>query len=334
MVYIYKKLIKEKPYYYLRLSSRKGDKIIVKDIAYLGNDPSQIKANLENIQEKYKQEIRKGYKTIKRFLESNNYLEQAKKLKLKSDDLLRNTELLELEACRIHWLNKFQKLDELTKKEMLKNFIIEYSYNTASIEGNTITLKQTRDLFLENKTPKDKDLREIYDLQNTEEVFNWILNQKTEITHDLIITIHKKLMNNMDKRTGYRTMDVRILHARFESTPAEYVIPDMKILLQWYNNNEKSLHPLALAGIFHHKFEKIHPFMDGNGRTGRMLMNYILLNKSYPLIMIRNSKRKEYLKSLSKADECVLTKTETKYYKNLTSFVAKELVTNYWNQFL
>ncbi len=334
MAYIYKKLIKEKPYYYLRLSSRKGDRIIVKDVAYLGNDPSQIKANLDKIKETYKEEIRKGYKTIKKFLESNNYLEQAKKLKLKSNDFLTNQELLEIEACRIHWVNKFQKLDELTKKDVLKNFIIEYSYNTNSIEGNTISLKQARDLLLENKTPKDKNLREIYDIQNTEETLNWVLEQKNELSQDIIIEIHKKLMNNIDKRTGYRTMDVRVLHARFESTPAEYVIPDMKLLLQWYKDNEKSLHPLALAGIFHHKFEKIHPFMDGNGRTGRMLMNYILLSKNHPVIMVRNMKRKEYLNSLSKADESSLTKAQPQHYTSLLSFLSKELTLNYWNQFL
>ncbi len=334
MAYIYKKQVKGRSYYYLRISLRKGDKIIAKDIAYLGNDPGEIQKNLDQIPNKYKAEVRKGYKTISKFVESNNYLEKVKRLKIKSDDLLDKQILLEIEAAKLHWTNKFQKLDELTKKEILKNFIVEFSYNTASIEGNTITLKEARNLLFENKTPKDKDLREIYDLQNTETTFNWILNIKEELSHELIMEIHKQLMKNIDLRTGYRTRDVIVLHSRFDSTPAPYVKTDMDILLDWYKKNTKILHPFSLAIIFHHKFEKIHPFMDGNGRTGRMLLNYILIKNDCPPIIIRNAKRKEYLKALNKADEVSLTDSRKKDYGYLINVASDELVNSYWSIFL
>src|SRR3989344_2573635 len=171
MVYIYKKIIGNREYFYLRASVRNKNKIITKDIKYLGNDINNIRDRLKEIPSKYSNEVKKTYKTLNRFIEVNNYLEKIKKLKLKKDDFLTKNSLENIEACKLHWLNSFNKSDKLTKDEILKNFIIEFAFNTTSIEGNTITLKETQNLLLENLTPKNKTLREIYDLQNTEKFF-------------------------------------------------------------------------------------------------------------------------------------------------------------------
>ncbi|MFH0875219.1 MAG: Fic family protein [archaeon] len=335
MVYIYKKIIGDRAYYYLRASIRKNGKTITKDIKYLGNDINKLKGNLNKIPSKYALEIRNAFKTINRFIEANYYLEKAKVLKLKKDSFLRNEELESIEACKIHWNTQFQKLDSLTKDETLKNFIIEFAFNTASIEGNTITLKQAHNLLQDNLTPKNKTLREIYDIQNTEIVFNMLfLNYKQELSHELICKIHDMLLENIDERKGYRTTDVRVFKANFESTPAPYVKSDMEILLNWYNSQKKKLHPFVLAIIFHHKFEKIHPFMDGNGRTGRMLLNYLLLKVNYPVIIIRKKNRHAYLNNLQMADKCELANTNPENYASLINFCANELDENYWNIFL
>ena len=301
MVYIYKKPIGNKNYYYLRASEKKGKKSITKDIAYLGSTINEVKISLDKLS-KYKEQIRKSYKTINSFLESNHFLEKAHKLKLKRDSFLKDkTE--EVEACKIHYIELFNKMDKQTKNEIFKTYVIEFAYNTASIEGNTINLEEARNLLNDGITPKDKTLREVYDLQNTEKVFMELLNKKEEIGHELIVYIHSKLMENIDARKGYRLQDVRVIKANFKATPAPYVKTDMNLLLEWYNKNRKVLHPLVLATIFHHKFEKIHPFMDGNGRTGRMLLNYILLINNYPPLVIHTKIRIEYLKALRMADE-------------------------------
>src|SRR3989344_4782550 len=121
MVYLYKKPIGNKDYYYLRASEKKGKKLVTKDIAYLGSSIEEVKLNLDKLS-KYKEQIRKSYKVINSFLESNNFLEKAKELKLKKDDLLKGrTE--EVEACKLHYLSVFGKTDELTKKEILKNYV-------------------------------------------------------------------------------------------------------------------------------------------------------------------------------------------------------------------
>jgi len=335
MVYIYRKIIGNKEYFYLRASVRNKNKIITKDIKYLGNDINNIRDRLKEIPSKYSNEVKKTYKTLNRFIEVNNYLEKIKKLKLKKDDFLTKNSLENIEACKLHWLNSFNKSDKLTKDEILKNFIIEFAFNTTSIEGNTITLKETQNLLLENLTPKNKTLREIYDLQNTEKFFlELFYNTNKGINHDLICYIHDSLLENIDSRKGYRTTDVRVFRSNFKSTPALYVKTDMQLLIKWYKENENNLHPIVLATIFHHKFEKIHPFMDGNGRVGRILLNYILLKKKNPPLIIRKKNRINYLAQLNKADKCELTKSSPTYYTSLVEFIASEMYENYWNIFL
>lgn len=332
MVYIYKKIVSGKPYYYLRASERKGKRILSKDIAYLGNSIEEAKKALDKLV-KYKEKTRKAYKTLNKFLESNHYLEKTEALKLKKDEFLEKKQT-EIEACKLHYNTIFQKGDELTKKEVLKNFVIEFAFNTTSIEGNTITLQEARNLLEEGMTPKNKTLREIHDLQNTEKVFMNLFASKEELSHELITRIHSELMENIDARRRYRTTDVRVIKANFKATPAPYVKTDMDLLLRWYNQNKLKLHPLVLATIFHHKFEKIHPFMDGNGRTGRMLMNYIFIRNNYPPMVIHKKTRIEYLETLRQADKSDLTKALKEDYFNLVQFVADEMIDSYWNIFL
>jgi len=332
MVYIYKKIVSGKPYYYLRASERKGKRIITKDIAYLGNSIEDVKKSLKRLS-KYKKEIRKAYRNINLFLESNYYLEKVKYQKLKRDEFL-GDKLDEIESCKLHYLKIFNKKDEKTKQETLKNFVIEYTYNTASIEGNTINLEEARNLLQDGLTPKDKTLREIYDLQNSEKVFFEILNSKKELSHEFIINIRDKLIENIDLRKGYRTADIRVIRSNFDATPAPYVKADMDVLLKWYEKNKDSLHPIVLATIFHHKFEKIHPFMDGNGRTGRMLLNYILIKNNYPPLIVHKKTRKEYLEALRSADKSSLTSYKKEDYYDLIQFNAQEFIDTYWNSFL
>jgi Fic family protein len=108
----------------------------------------------------------------------------------------------------------------------------------------------------------------------------------------------------------------------------------MNLLLKWYQENKEKYHPIVLAIIFHHKFEKIHPFMDGNGRTGRMLLNYILIKNNYPPIVIRNRNREKYLKSIRKADNSDLFKINNEDYLDLVQFIADEMIESYWDIFL
>lgn len=334
MVYLYKKIISGEPYYYLRISKKVKGKTIVKDIAYLGKDVNKIQEKLDKLPKKYQKEIRKAYRNIKKHIESEYYLKKVRKFKLKGNEYLNKETIEQIEAIRLHYKKIFLKLDEMTKKEVFKSFLIDFAFNTTSIEGNTITLLEAHRLLTENLTPKNKTLREIYDLQNTEKVFFKILKSKSKINHKFIINIHDKLLENIDLRKGYRTHDIRVFRSKFSASPAKYIKIDMNILLNWLEKYEKKFHPIALVSMFHQKFEKIHPFSDGNGRTGRMLMNYMLMRKGYPPIIIRNSKRSEYLDALAKANDADLNNIDSKFYKEIINFAAEELIDNYWNNFL
>jgi Fic family protein len=331
MVYIYKKTKGTKTYYYLRASKRIGNKKLEKDIAYLGDNIEKAREEFPKIA-KNKQEIRKSYRKINNFLENEYYKNKIRKLKLRSDEYL-GEHLIEIEACKLHYLKEFKKLDKESKREILENFSIEFAYNTTSLEGNTITLEEAKRFFEEGKTPANRELREIYDLRNTKEVLFWIMDKGVLITHKLITDIHKKLMDEIDERVGYRTRDVKVFKSHFDASPGIYVKTDMELLLKWYRENKKKLHPFVLATIFHHKFEKIHPFYDGNGRTGRMLMNYILMNANYPPSVIYKKTRTDYINALSSADKINLTEVDNRYNK-LVQYIADETIISYWSLFL
>jgi len=333
MVYIYVKSAGGRKYYYLRLSQRIRGKLVVKDIAYLGNDVSKVKKNLDKIEQKYKDEIRKSYKTLKKFIDSNIYLEKIKKLKIKDSPYLEREMLEQVEAIKLHFNKYFLKLDKKTIENAYKNFLVDFAYNTTSIEGNTITLKEANKLLREDLTPKERTPREIFDLQNTQKVFFEIINKNFDLNHEFIISIHDKLMKNIDPRAGYRTHDIRVFKSHFEASPAKYVKTDMDLLIKWYKENKEKLHPFVLAGMFHEKFEKIHPFADGNGRTGRMLFVYMLLKEKFPPLIIQKKNRAEYLRVLGIADKSSPLGTEVKHFKRLMEYLAQEYIENYWNSF-
>ena len=331
MVYIYKKAIGKKDYYYLRASSKIGKNAITKDIAYLGGSIKEAKTAISSLKG-HETEIRKAYRKINLFLESNHYLEIAKKNKYKQDLLLED-KIYEIEACKIHYDKDFKKQNKLTQKQLMDNFVVDFTYNTTSIEGNTIELKDVGNFLREGITPKNKTLRELYDLHNTRKVFESMDFEK-ELNNKFIVKIHSGLMENIDERTGYRIKDVHVKDSHFSSSPWQYVNADMNELLKWYSENSNKLHPFVLATIFHHMFEKIHPFFDGNGRTGRILMNFILMKSAYPPIIIRKKYRTEYLSALGKADKKNLFSNELNHYKAIVQFNANEFVLNYWNNFL
>jgi Fic family protein len=331
MAYIYKKTIGNKPYYYLRISKRVEDRVIAKDIAYLGSDINQINAKLDKLPVKYKDEIRKAYKNIKRFIDSNYYLEKVGKLK--ENDYINYETLKEIEAIKLHFNENFQKIDSKTKENTYKNFLVDFAFNTTSIEGNTITLEEANKLLRDNLTPKEKFPREIFDLQNTQKVFFYLLEEKPKFDQELVIKIHDMLMANIDERLGYRTHDIKVFKSRFEASPIKYIKTDMNLLFKWYNKYKKKLHPLVLAALFHQKFEKIHPFADGNGRTGRMVMNYILNVNDYPPLIVKKKNRSEYLRTLSEADKSDLNIIDAKYFKRSLKYLGKEFIETYWNNF-
>jgi len=334
MVYIHVKKVGNKRYYTLRLAVRKGDKIITKDLENLGSDINAVSFN--SLEKKYKKEIRKSYKNIKKTLESEYYIQKAKQEKLPKNPFFTREQSEEIEATKLHYLQVFHKAAQATQDEAYQWFLIKFAVSSTSIEGNTISLEEATKFLQEEILPKNKSLREIYDLQNTQKVFFYLLRNLPELSLNLIEQVHNMLLENIDARKGYRATDLHILGQPFKPSHGRYVKTDLELLLKWYHQ-QRNMHPLALAIFFHHKFENIHPFADGNGRTGRLLLNLILLKNKYPPFLIPQTLRNSYLDVLSEADK-TLTKSvlsiNKEEYQKLFNFMVDQYLVTYWNTFL
>ena len=208
-------------------------------------------------------------------------------------------------------LGKIKKDYLKQPKENLENryeaFCSLFTYNSTAIEGNTLTLQETAQLLFEKRTPSAKSLREINEAINHKEAFDFILKTKEDISKALILKLHEIVVKNTlktelkDQIGQYRNLQVFIRGVEFLPSKPKDVPKEMRKLLLWYSNNKKKLHPLILAAYFHVVFESIHPFVDGNGRVGRLLMNHILHKNKYPLINIPNSKKLRYYNTLEAA---------------------------------
>ena len=304
-MYLEKKHIGGRKYNYLKVSARQGDKVRTRTVAYIGKG-SLTKGMLKKELSLYKRKAE---------IVKSDLLEELKiEAKSRAEYFLAKEKLTKAEEIKNAFNKKLKEMDEKTKEDMLNDFLILYAYNTNAIEGNTFTLRDTELLLNKGITPQGKNLREINDHLNAKEAFNSILTKNMIISHENIIRLHTILMKNIDERTGfYRTHNVRVFGAAFETSPAEYVKADMDMMLKWHRKNKARTHPLILAAAFHHKFERIHPFYDGNGRTGRLLLNAILWQNKYPPLIIPTAQRKRYYAALSSADKTELGKLQPQH---------------------
>ncbi len=217
--------------------------------------------------------------------------------------LLSVAEIEELESIR----SSYASQGEDTWKNRYEAFVSRFTHDSTAIEGNTLTLQETASILFERITPSSKELREIYEIINHRDAFDHILSCKENISRELILELHALVMKetlggDLVSQIGrYRMVQVFIRGVEWMPPTPEDVPQDMKELLCWYTRNKQTLHPLVLASYFHIGFETIHPFVDGNGRVGRLLMNFILQRNGFPMVNIPNRRKLEYYRCLEKA---------------------------------
>lgn len=180
-----------------------------------------------------------------------------------------------------------------------------FTYDSTGIEGNTLTLSETSYLLFQGIVPRTKSLREINETLNHKKALDYVLKYEGDITTELILELHNLVVMNalrdeLKSQIGkYRTVQVFVGRS-IPPKPTD-VPKKMASLLKWYSNNKNKLHPLVVASHFHVEFEKIHPFVDGNGRVGRLLMNFILHKNHLPMINIPKKMRFKYYSVLQDA---------------------------------
>lgn len=186
----------------------------------------------------------------------------------------------------------------LTEGELARlneEFAIEYTYNSNAIEGNTLTLRET-DLVLRGLTIDQKPLKDHMEAVGHKEAFDFVselVKEKCEINERVIKQIHYLVLaDKKDDRGVYRRLPVRIMGAAHEPVQPYLIVPKMEELLRNYLASEE--HIVTKLARFHIEFEGIHPFIDGNGRTGRLLVNLELMKAGYPPIDIKFTDRIAY----------------------------------------
>lgn len=185
---------------------------------------------------------------------------------------------------------------------------IEWTYNSNSIEGNTLSLSETQMVLQEGVTISGKSLREHFEVVNHETALNYLyelVDKNTIISSKDILSLHALVLRNIEDDFAGRIRNggVRIAGANFIPPNAQKVSLLLDELIAFVIENPLNLNIIELATVFHHKFVWIHPFFDGNGRTVRLVMNLLLMKEGFPPAIILKNDRAKYYDGLNNANK-------------------------------
>jgi len=231
-------------------------------------------------------------------------LEEIEKYNIIKDPLQ-----FELSKKDIDFVKKIEKgiplrISHLSEQQWAQ-FSELFAYNTNAIEGSELNSKEVKEILEEDKWPKDKSKHDIAEAYGVNEAIKYIREVKEELSREIIKNIHQVVFKNSKNYAGqFRkpgeevVIKNRLGDIVHEGAPQSRVLYLLNELVEWYNKNRKKYPGLILAAVVHNQFENIHPFRDGNGRVGRILLNNILLKNNLPPINIDFRNRAEYYASL------------------------------------
>ncbi len=195
-------------------------------------------------------------------------------------------------------LESLPPLSQGTLERIYDDFRIEYTYNSNAIEGSTLTKQETYMLLKDGISIGGKPQAYQNDAIGHGKAFNYVLEQSASdktIDENIILEIHKRVLMNKPEDAGqYRTVGVYIGGTDAVLPSPEAVPGRIKKLILEYPAIKEKMHLVDAVALFHLEFESIHPFIDGNGRTGRLLMNYELMQNGYPPIDIKVEDKQRY----------------------------------------
>lgn len=220
-------------------------------------------------------------------------------------------------------------LPEATVKSYMQSFELEYTHNSTAIEGNTLTLLETKLVIEEGLSVGGKHLREIYEVINHNKAYQYIkkcISEDLILSEEIIKNIHNILMENIIPGGIYRNVDVYISGA--EHTPPSPTEMYQQIKNFYFDLLEKKFaNEIELAAWTHAEFVRIHPFVDGNGRTARLIMNYQLMKNGFLPISIKKESRLEYFNTL----EEYAVKDNLEPFVEMLSILEEEQLDRYLN---
>ena len=194
-------------------------------------------------------------------------------------------------------LSRLRPLTQGEIERLREEFMVEFTYNSNAIEGNTLTLKETA-MALEGMTIDQKPLKDHFDAVGHRDAFLYVQDvaqKDMPLSESVIKNIHALvLMNRPEDKGVYRRIPVRIMGAYIEPVQPYLIEPKMSELISTNEGREHTMHIIERIARFHLEFEGIHPFIDGNGRTGRLIMNLDLIRNGFPPINVKFTDRKRY----------------------------------------
>jgi len=269
MVTVKKKIVGTKVYYYLEHTIRTERGVTTKE-KYLG---TKIPDKIEELKAQFLSEIYKErwYPRLNRIKE--NYSKEQK------------------------------KIPKSILKKQVRSFSVKFTYDTNRIEGSKLTFRETADLLERGLTPRSKPVEDIKEAEAHEKLFYEILEYKKELTLQIILHWHKKFFEGTKPDMAGKTREYQVAISGSKFMPPSPV--EIPVLLdeffKWYNRSKEKLHPVELAALVHLKFVTIHPFGDGNGRTSRLLMNFVLHKHGFPFLNIPYENRGGYYTALERS---------------------------------
>jgi Fic family protein/DNA-binding XRE family transcriptional regulator len=247
--------------------------------------------------------------------EAIKYGQKKVEIPIKLKRILEKVDHLKLELIKLRPVlhNKVKKVLEL-----------EYTYESNQIEGNTLSLKETSLIINEGLTISGKTMREHLEAINHTEAIEYLdelVRDNEELSEHIINQIHNLILRGIDSENAGKYRNVQVMIGGSKHLPPQpYLVSKaMEDFMFWYNDFKNRLHPIVLAAEVHLRVVTIHPFIDGNGRTSRLLMNLILLQNGYPIANIKGSKpsRRKYYSELENSQT-------TKNHSDFVYYVANE----------
>ena len=248
---------------------------------------------------------------------------EKEKIKLHGHHYLTQDEIKEIDNINSGFWKRYRKQNKTVQEQFDQNFVMAFVYNTNSIEGSTLSPKEVELLLAEDISP-NKPLDDVLEAKAAEKTLNFARQHKGELNHELLLKIHEMYFKETKPKIAgkYKTHQNRVTGSKFEPTHPNFVLTDMKLYLKEYQKLKKKLHPLELAAWAHWKLVRIHPFQDGNGRTARIVMNFVLGKNGYAMIDIKTKEKQSYFSALEKC-----------HYNNNARALAVRLVRRFRKQY-
>jgi len=279
---------KGKTYYYIRRNFRVSGKKWKKIREYAGSKPPSKNQTTQAIVEIEIKAIKKG---ITKPASQHKYLSDTEAEKPQ-----------DLKEVYHKWFGKLSA-DEIKKYE--EDFIVRFTYNTNAIEGNRLSLRETSMILTENIIPACATPNDYNETINSKDCYEFIKKYTGEFNQKFLLKIHGLLTKNTNCTLvgTYRDHDVRISGSDWIPPPYKKIREDIRKIFQWYYVERKKLHPVELGAVLHNKLVRLHPFSDGNGRTSRVVMNWILMKNTFPMFYVEQRDKIHYYEAIEEGDK-------------------------------